>query len=158
MLFHQTIMLVFILNIFKPVSVHLFRQIVDQLYKSLIAGCSHDNIMQRHIRFRHRCGISGHGLLFKLFTGIFQPFRLLHRDPVTGKLRTERIQRSSDFQHIFHTFFRDPRHFRSAARDHDDESFQFQFPDRLSDRCSADAELIGQMNLHQTLSRFQFSG
>ena len=46
---------------------------------------------------------------------------------------------------------------RAAPWNHQNESFQLQLADRLTDRGAADAQLLCQLNLHQALARCQLS-
>ena len=64
---------------------------------------------------------------------------------------------TAHFQHIFQAFFRNPRHLRAAPWNHQNESFQLQLADRLTDRGTAHAKPFRKLDLHQALARCQLS-
>ena len=94
---------------------------------------------------------------FKCFLCFFQCLHIFFRHALARQLNRQFLQRTAHFQHIFQTFFRNPRHLRAAPWNHQNEPFQLQLADRLTDRGAADAQLLCQLDLHQALARCQLS-
>ena len=82
---------------------------------------------------------------------------LIFCNSVTGKLDRQFLEGSTDFQYISQILLCNPCNLCTFSRDHHNKAFQLQLTNCFTDRCSADSQLVGQCNLHQTFSRFQFS-
>ena len=113
--------------------------------------------MKMHVRIRTGDEIFAlQQRFFKLIGSLLKLGKLGICDVIAGILHSQLLQSGPDLQHILHILTGDLGNLRSLSRDHQYQSLQLQFPDCLTDRCPAHAQLIGQLNLHQSLSRFQF--
>ena len=92
--------------------------------------------------------------LFKFIGSFLQLGKLGICDVVTGILHCQLFQCRPHLQHIFHILTGDLSNLCTFSRDHQHQTFQFQLPDRLTDRCPAHTKLICQLDLHQSFSRF----
>ena len=63
----------------------------------------------------------------------------------------------TDFQYIIQILLCNVRHLCTAARDHHDQTFQFQLTHRLTNRSPADSKFLRQRDLHQSFSGFQLT-
>ena len=90
---------------------------------------------------------------FEFLRRLFQIPDSLFVYPVAGQLYRQLFQGPSYFQDISQVLLRDFCNFGTLARDHQYKAFQLQLTDCLTDRCTAYAQLIRKLNLHQTLSR-----
>ena len=124
----------------------------------LIIRCHIDHIMESHICLCYFCDVfTSVQNFFKILSGLFQFFQLFLSDFLTCELHCQFFQCFSDFQHISQAFLRNVRHFRTFSRNHNDQTFQLQLTDCLTDRGTAHAQFICKLDFHQSFTRFKLS-
>ena len=82
-------------------------------------------------------------------------FNTLRQAILKGEL--EPGERLMEIQHITQALLGNLRNLSALARNHEDQAFQLQFADSLTDRGTADAQTVCKLDFHQTLAWFQLT-
>ena len=104
----------------------------------------------------------GHGIgtldcTAECFLCFFQLFDVILGHTLAGKLNGKFFQRAAYLQHITQALLGNLRNLSTLARNHEDQAFQLQFADSLTDRGTADAQTVCKLDFHQTLAWFQLT-
>ena len=158
MLCHQHGVLFNVTHILHAVAVKLFPQIVDDRNQSLVAGGLEDRIVKLFILLHDVENVSAVHGLHKALMRLLQFFLSFLCDPLTGERGGKLLQHAADLDHVPQVLLCDLCYLRSLSRNHDNKTFQFQLTDGLAHRSPADAQPVGEGNLHQALAGRKLSG
>ena len=153
-LMHEDATLRLILDILETIAVHLLPEIIDHLDELLVSGGLIDDVMVGLVGLGDldlRAAVL-HDLL-KMILGCAQLTKLFVRDPLTGEVRRQLLQGTTHLEGILQILVGDLRDLGTTTRNHQYETFQLQLSDRFTNRCTGDTELLGELDLHKTLTR-----
>ena len=157
MLTDQSSSLCLIFNVFQAIAIHLFPEIVNHLNQALISrGVIYDVMVgliglgDFHLRtsFHYRLE-----MIFRIAEG----YKLFIGNALTGKIRRKLFQRTAHFQNILERLMGYLSDFRTASRNHQNQTLELQLSNGFSDRCPGYSQFFCQLNLHEPLARLQFA-
>ena len=105
---------------------------------------------------------NGHGIstmdgFAECFLCFLQLFDVTLGHSLAGKLNSKLFQGAAYLQYITQAVLGNLGNLSALARNHEDQAFQFQFADGLTDRGTADTQTICKLNFHQTLAWLQLA-
>ena len=105
---------------------------------------------------------NGHGIgtmdgCAECFLCFLQLFDVTLGHPLAGKLNSKLFQGAAYLQYIAQALLGNLSNLSALARDHEDQAFQLQFADGLTDRSTADTQTVCKLNFHQALTWLQLA-
>ena len=155
--FHQGLTALHIFQIFHTIAIHLFPDVADDLYQSLVMGTSIDHFMYLYIRCRKHPKIVFFHCFLEFLHSLFQFFQFFFCDPLARDPYRQFFQPQTDFQHIFQILLGNLSHLCTFSGNHDHQTFLFQHSDSLPYRRTADPQSLRKCDFHQTFSGLQFA-